>query len=155
MSISCYEMCDLEGKLSKFIFPALVPLSSTRRQPRKMATSGEHKSFCVLDFHVNKSVVSVQRHFRTNFGTDPPSDKSVGKWYLKFQYKGCICKRKSTGRSSKEEEALERVRTSFVRSPRKSGKPRTWYPARKLYGGLYGNGLRMRSYRLQFLQALK
>jgi hypothetical protein len=80
MSVSCYEMCALESKLSKFIFPGLVPLSSTRRQLRKMATSGEHKSLCVLDFHVNKTVVSVQRYFRTKFGTDLPSDKSFRKW---------------------------------------------------------------------------
>jgi hypothetical protein len=85
MRVSCCEMCALEGKLSKFIFPASVPLSSTRRQLRKMVTSGEHKSFCVLDLHVNKSVVSGQRHFWTEFGTDPLIGKSVQKWYLQFQ----------------------------------------------------------------------
>jgi hypothetical protein len=74
MGISYCEVCALEGKLSKFIFPALVPLSSNRRQLRKM-TSGERKSFRVLDFHANKSVVSVQRHFREKFGADPPSGK--------------------------------------------------------------------------------
>jgi hypothetical protein len=74
--------------------PTLVPLPSTRRQLRKMETSGEHKSFCVLAFHVNKSAVSVQRHFRTKFGTDPPSDKSIRKWYLQFQDTGCICIRR-------------------------------------------------------------
>jgi hypothetical protein len=67
MSVSCCEMCVLEGKLSKFIFPVMVPPASTRRQLRKMTTSGEHKSFCVLHFHVNKSVVSVQQHFWTKF----------------------------------------------------------------------------------------
>jgi hypothetical protein len=113
MSVSCCEMSALEGKLSKFIFPTLVPLSSTRRQLRKMATSGE-QSFCVLDFNVNKSVVSVQRHFRTKFGTDPTSGKSVRKWYLQFQDTGCICKRKSTGRPSTEEEAVERVKNWCV-----------------------------------------
>jgi hypothetical protein len=106
-------------QLSKFTFPALVPLLSTRRQLRKMATSGERKSFCVLNFHVNKCVVSVQRHFRTKFGTDPPSGKSIWKWYLLFQDIVCIFKKKnkkSTGRPSTEEEAVERVRTSFVGS---------------------------------------
>jgi hypothetical protein len=47
MSVSC-EMCALEGKPSKFIFPALVPLLSTRRQLGKVAMSGEHISFCAL-----------------------------------------------------------------------------------------------------------
>jgi hypothetical protein len=120
MSVSCCEMCALEGKLSKFIFYTLVPLSSTRGQLRKMATSGKHKSFYVLDFHVNKSVVSIQRHFRTKFGTDPSSGESIRKWHLQFQDTGCICKWKSTGCPSTEEEAVERVCTSFVRSPWKS-----------------------------------
>jgi hypothetical protein len=88
-----------------------------------MATSGEHKSFCALDFHVNKYVVSVQRHFPTKYGTDRPSGQSVQKWYLQFQDMGCICKRKSTGRPSTEEEAVERVRTSFVRSLRPPRSP--------------------------------
>jgi hypothetical protein len=114
ISVSCCEMCALDGKLSKFILPALVLMSSTRRQLRKMVTSGEHKSFCVLDFHVNKSVVSVQRHFRTKSGTDPPSGKSIRKWYLQFQDTGCIWKRKSTGFPSTEEEAVERVCTRFI-----------------------------------------
>jgi hypothetical protein len=96
-------MCALEGKLTVFIFPALVPLSSTRRQLRKMATSGEHKSFCVLDFHV--------------FGTDPPNGKSIRKWYLQFQDTRCVYERKSTGRPSTEEEGVELVRAKFVRSP--------------------------------------
>jgi hypothetical protein len=141
----------------KFIFVALIPLSSTRRQVRKMETSGEQKSFCALDFHVYKSVVNVQRHFRTTFGTDPPSGKSVLKWYLQFQDTGCICKRKSTERPSTEEEAVEPVRTSSVRSPRKStyranrelGIPQktVWRVLRKR--------LQTRPYRLQSLQALK
>jgi hypothetical protein len=115
MSIYCCEMCGLEDKLSKFIFPALVPLSSTRRQLRKMVTSGEHKSFCVPDFHVNESVMSVKRNFRTKFGKDPLSGKSVRKWYLQFKDTGCICKRKST-----EVESVKCVCTSFIRSPQKS-----------------------------------
>jgi hypothetical protein len=82
-----------------------------------MATSGEHKSFYVLDFHVNKSVVSVQRHFRTKFGTDTPSSKSIRKWYLQFQDTGCICKRKPTGRPcSFGESKTDALATTFSRS---------------------------------------
>jgi hypothetical protein len=131
-------LCALEGKLSKFIFPALVALSSTRRRLRKMAISGEHKSFCVHGFRVNKSVVSVQRHFRTKFGTDPPSGKSIRKWYLEFQDTGCICKRNSTGCPSTE-QAVEVVLISFVRSHRKSGQADNLVSRRKLYGGFCGN----------------
>jgi hypothetical protein len=150
MSVSCCEMCALEGKLSKFIFPTLVPLLSTRRQLRKMATSGGHKSFCVLDFHVNTSVVSIQRHFWTKFGTYPPSGKSIWKLYLQFQDTGCICKQKSTGRPPIQEEAVEHVCISLVKSPqgstyrasRELGTPQksVWRVVRKR--------LQMRPYRL-------
>jgi hypothetical protein len=85
-----------------------------------MATSGEHKAFCVLNFHTNKSVVSVQRHFRLKFGRDAPSGKSIRKWYSQFQDRGCICNQKSTGHPSIGEEAVERVRATFARSPQKS-----------------------------------
>jgi hypothetical protein len=102
----------------------LVLLASARSQLRKMATSGEHKAFCVLDFHTNKSVVSVQRHFRFKFGRDAPSGKSIRKWYPQFQDRGCICNRKSTGRPSIGEEAVERVRATFARS-----LGGTWVPA--------------------------
>jgi hypothetical protein len=119
-----------------------------------MVTSGEHKSFCVLDFHVNKSVVSVQRHFRTKFGTDPPSGKSFWMWYLQFKDTGCICKRNSTGRPSTEEEAVERVRTSFVRSPRKSAyraSRELGIPEKNVWRVLWKR-LQTRPYRLQLLQ---
>jgi hypothetical protein len=149
-------MCAVEGKLSKFIFPALVPLSSTRRQLRKMAMSGEHKSFCVLEFYVNKSVMSVQRHFRT-FGTYPPSGKTIRKRYLQLQDTGCICKRKSTVRPSTEEEAVEGVRRIFVRSPRMFTyrASREFGIAQKTAWRVLQKRLQMRPYRLQVLQALK
>jgi hypothetical protein len=122
-----------------------------------MATSGEDKSFCVLDFHVNKSVVSVQRHFRTKFGTVPPRGKSIRKWYLQFQDTGCICKRKSTGRPPTEEKAVERVRKSLVRSPRKStyGASREIGIPQKTALRVLRKCLQTRLYRLQLLHALR
>jgi hypothetical protein len=157
MSVSCYEMCALEGNLSKFKFPALVPLASVRRQIRKMATSGYHKAFCVLDFDTDRSVVSVQRHFRTKFGRDPPSGKSIRKWYSQFQDTGCIFKRKSTGRPSIGEEAVERIRASFARSPQNSTyrADREFGIPQKTIWRVLWKRLRMRPYRLQLLQALK
>jgi hypothetical protein len=122
-----------------------------------MAMSGEHKSFCVLDFHINKSVVSVQRHFRTKFWTDTPSGKLVLEWYLQFQDTGCICKQKLTGQPSTEEEAVERVRTSFIRSPRKStyrASQELGIPQKTIWRVLQKR-LQLRTYRLQLLEALK
>jgi hypothetical protein len=38
-----------------------------------MAALGE-KSFCVLEYHMSKSVVTVQRAFHANYTKDPPTD---------------------------------------------------------------------------------
>lgn len=122
-----------------------------------MALTGEQKSFCVLDYHVNNSVISVQRHFRTKYGRDPPTGKTIRTWYEKFRDTGCICKRKSTGRPSAEEETVDRVRASFVRSPQKS----TYRAARELeipqktVWRILRKRLQMKSYRLQLLHALR
>jgi hypothetical protein len=42
----------------------------------KMAAPGE-KSFCVLEYHMSKSVVTVQRSFRAQYAKDPPADKTI------------------------------------------------------------------------------
>jgi hypothetical protein len=41
----------------------------------KMAALGE-KPYCVLEYRMNKSVVSVQRAFRAKYAKDPPTDKT-------------------------------------------------------------------------------
>jgi hypothetical protein len=115
------------------------------------------KAFCVLDYHVNQSVISVQRHFRTRFNEDPPSNQSIRKWYLNFKRNGCICKKKSTGRPSVSNEVVEQVRESFTRSPQKSTvkcsrelgipQPTVWKILRKR--------IKFKPYKLQLLQALK
>jgi hypothetical protein len=66
-----------------------------------MAAQGE-KSFCVLEYHTSKSVITVQRAFRTKCKT------------------GCLCKQKSTDRPLTAEDDVERVRVSFLHSPKKS-----------------------------------
>jgi len=37
----------------------------------------EEKSFCVLEYHTSKSVVTVQRAFRAKYAKDPPTDKTI------------------------------------------------------------------------------
>lgn len=124
-----------------------------------MAATGSEKSFCVLEFHVSKSVITVQRAFRLKFNKDPPSDNSIRTWYKQFSETGCLCKRKSTGRPSTSETSeanVERVRASFIRSPSKStasagrklGMPKTtlWRVLRKR--------LLLKPYHLQLLQHL-
>ena len=62
-----------------------------------MAAPGE-KSFCVVEYHTSKSVVTVQRAFRTKYAKDPPTDKTIRAWYKQFTETGCLCKQKSSGR---------------------------------------------------------
>jgi hypothetical protein len=49
------------------------------------------KSFCVLEYHTNKSVVAVQRAFRAKYTKDPPTDKTIRAWYKQFIETGCVC----------------------------------------------------------------
>jgi len=44
-----------------------------------MAAPGE-KSFCVLEYHTIKSVVTVQCAFRAEYAKDAPTDKTNRAW---------------------------------------------------------------------------
>ena len=72
----------------------------------------EEKSFCVLEYHVSKSVVTVQRAFRAKYAKDPPTDKTIRAWYKQFTATGCLCKQKASGRPITAED-VERVRGQF------------------------------------------
>jgi len=83
-----------------------------------MAASGE-KSFCVLEHHTSKSVVTVQRAFRAKYAKDPPTDKTIRAWYKQFTETRCLCKqKKSSGRPLTDEDDVERVRASVLHSER-------------------------------------
>jgi len=84
-----------------------------------MAPPGE-KSFCVLECHTSKSVVTVQRAFRAKYGKDLPTDKIIRAWYKHFTETGCLCKQKSSGRPLAAEDDVDRVCASFLQSPKKS-----------------------------------
>ena len=84
------------------------------RRKATMATL-EQKAFCVLQFAKNESFVSVQRAFRRQFNSDPPSPSSIRRWYQQFQTTGCFCKGKSAGRPRVSEESVERVSQSFCK----------------------------------------
>jgi hypothetical protein len=69
----------------------------------KMAAPGE-KSFCVLEYHTSKSVVTVQRVFRANYklGVYASRNQVVAHWPAADD---------------------EQVRASFLHSPKKSTGP--------------------------------
>jgi hypothetical protein len=71
-----------------------------------MVALGE-KSFCVLEYHTSKSVVTVQRAFRAKYAKDPPTDKTIRAWYKQFTETGCLCKQKSSGRPLTAEDDVE------------------------------------------------
>jgi transposase len=56
-----------------------------------------------------KSVVTVQRAFRTKYTKDLPTDKTIRAWYKQFTETGCLCKQKSSGRPLTAEDDVERV----------------------------------------------
>jgi hypothetical protein len=84
-----------------------------------MATP-EQKAFCVLQFVKHQSVVSVQRECRRQFNREPPSPNSIRRRYQQFQTTGCLCKGISAGLPCVSEESVERIRQSFLPSPKKS-----------------------------------
>lgn len=124
---------------------------------RKMATTPQERSFCVLQFAKLESIVGVQRAFRRQFNKQPPRHKQIYEWHRRFVEDGCICKRKSTGRPRTSDENVERVRAAYERSPRKStakashelnmSKTTVWRVLK--------NRLHLKPYKLQLLQALR
>ena len=65
-----------------------------------MAFAVNKKAFCVLEFAKTESSVTVQRRFRIMYHTEPPTDKTIREWYMKFQQSGCLCAAKRTGSHS-------------------------------------------------------
>jgi len=53
----------------------------------KMAAPGEN-SFCVLDYHTSKTVVTVQRAFHAKYAKEPPTDKTIRACYKQFTETG-------------------------------------------------------------------
>jgi len=86
---------------------------------RKRPLSRE-KSFCVLEYHTSKSVVTVQSAFRAEYAKDTPTDKTIRTWYKQFTETGCLRKEKLSGYTLTAEDDVKRVRASFVHSPKKS-----------------------------------
>jgi hypothetical protein len=60
------------------------------------------------------------RHFRREYGREPPDVKSITSWYAKFKETGNVGDRKRTGRPSVSEESVGAVLDAFQCSPRKS-----------------------------------
>jgi len=55
----------------------------------------EEKSFCVLEYHTYKSVVTVQSAFCSKYAKDLPTDKTIRAWYKQFTETRCLFKQKA------------------------------------------------------------
>jgi hypothetical protein len=105
-----------------------------------MAALGE-LLFYVLEYHMSKSVVTVQCAFHAKYTKEPPTDKTICVWYKQFTETACLCKQKSSGRPLTTEDDAEWVQASFLHSPKKStgnaakelsmSKTRVWRVLRK------------------------
>ena len=65
----------------------------------------------------------IYRAFRNvpwDYKKDPPTDKTIRAWYKQSAGTVCLCKQKSSGRPLTAEDDVERVRASFLHSPKKS-----------------------------------
>jgi len=47
------------------------------------------------------------------YHTEPPTDKTIREWYMKFQQSGCLCAAKRTGHLGLSAETVERVQETF------------------------------------------
>ena len=121
-----------------------------------MACTVNKKAFCVLEFAKTESIVTVQRRFRTMYRTEPPTDRTIREWYMKFQQNGCLCAAKRRGRPGPSAETVVRVRETFVRSPQKSTTraSRELQMSQSSVWRILRKRLRVKGYRLQLLQAL-
>uniref|UniRef100_UPI0035902ADC thioredoxin domain-containing protein 17 isoform X2 n=1 Tax=Myxine glutinosa TaxID=7769 RepID=UPI0035902ADC len=82
--------------------------------------SPQEKAQCVAWFIETKSATQVQRSFRTTYGRQPPSRKTIREWHKKFMETGSILQRKGGGRPSTSCEDVEHIRESFEHNPHKS-----------------------------------
>jgi hypothetical protein len=77
----------------------------------KMATLQE-KAMCVLWFFETKSVIKMQRRYKTQY--------AIRRWLKQFQETGNVLHRKGAGRQSTSQEDVDRIQEAFSRSPQKS-----------------------------------
>jgi len=90
------------------------------------------------------------------YHTEPPTDKTIREWYMKFQQSGRLRAAKRTGQPGPLAKTVQRVQETFVRSPQKPthrASQELQMPQSSVWRILH-KCLRIRGYRLQLLQVL-
>ena len=114
----------------------------------------EQKAFCVLQFARHESVVSVQRAFRRQFNSDPPSPNSIRRWYQQFQTTGCHCKRKKRRTAACQKKAWNELDFSS-QSDEIVGRASQLQTSSMTLWRVLRKRLHMKPYRFHLLQFLK
>lgn len=113
---------------------------------------------CILWFRESKAVVTVQRHFRSEYSScHPPSKDFIKCWHQQFKKAGNEEHRKGTGRPSTSIEDVDRVRGACMRNPSTStrsaslqlGLPRTTVMR------ILHNRLKLPPYKVQLVHEMK
>jgi hypothetical protein len=112
----------MKVQLKKFCLATLYlphwSLGESMTSYLKMVTVKEN-AMCVLWFFETKSSIKMQRHYRSQYGKDSPSDKTIRRRLKQFQETGSVLHRKGTGRPSTLQEDVDRIQEAFSRSPQK------------------------------------
>ena len=93
-----------------------------------MHWSRQERAFaCEAYFSNGRSIIATQRAFRTRFNIHParpvPGRQSIVSWVNSFRESGSVTKTGSGGhQTARTPENVERVRRSFLRSPRRSAR---------------------------------
>jgi hypothetical protein len=83
----------------------LAALMSGRKKTLYIKTATvKEKAMCILRFFERKSVIKMQRRYRTQYGKDPPSGNVIRRWLKEFQETGSVLHRKGAGRLSISQE---------------------------------------------------
>jgi hypothetical protein len=67
-----------------------------------------------------RSVIKMQRRYRTEYGIDPPSDNAIRRWIKQFQETSSVLHQKAVRRPRTSQEVVDRIQEAFSRSPQKS-----------------------------------
>lgn len=82
--------------------------------------STEEKVNCVLWLAEMKSILDVQKKFRSEYNKQPPHRNTIAKWMTKFKETGSVHDKHRSGRPRISDDSVSSVVEAFTNSPKKS-----------------------------------
>jgi hypothetical protein len=114
---------EYENVTQKLLFGnALLAALVSARKYDAICQNGDCSKKAMYVFWVfeTKSVIKMQRRYRTKYGKDLPSDNAIRRWVKQSQETDSVLHRKGAGRLSTSQEDVGRIQEAFSRSPQKS-----------------------------------